>query len=120
MFRASFVHQDLIGRNLRFLSGMDVVDLSHYETIVLPKVLQQIVNCRDPLAQHYLMTALIQAFPDEYHVATLSSLAESILQLNENVNIAEVRQARWLARWLARFVVSLSPSPLPPGLSSRF
>lgn len=80
---------------------MDVVDLSHYEETVLPKVLQQIVNCRDPLAQHYLMTALIQAFPDEYHVATLNSLAKSILELSESVNIAEVK-SEWLGRGWAR------------------
>ncbi|KAK1441602.1 hypothetical protein QVD17_07626 [Tagetes erecta] len=34
----------------------------------------KVVNCKDELAQHYLMDCLIQVFLDEYHLQTLETL----------------------------------------------
>ncbi|KAL0360522.1 UNVERIFIED_CONTAM: Vacuolar protein sorting-associated protein 35B [Sesamum radiatum] len=41
----------------------------------------QIVNCKDELAQYYLMDCIIQVFPDEYHLQTLETLLGACPQL---------------------------------------
>lgn len=49
-----------------------------YQTKVLPRVLEQIVGCREQLAQQYLMEAISQVFPDEYHLQCLDQLLEAL------------------------------------------
>lgn len=41
----------------------------------------QVVNCKDDLAQYYLMDCIIQVFPDEYHLQTLETLLNACPQL---------------------------------------
>ena len=38
---------------------------------VLPQILEQVVNCKDSIAQQYLMECVAQVFPVEFHVPTL-------------------------------------------------
>ena len=52
--------RELVGRNLVVLSQLDGVTLEIYKSTVLPRVLEQIVNCKDEIAQFYLMDAVIQ------------------------------------------------------------
>ncbi|KAG2313396.1 hypothetical protein Bca52824_024953 [Brassica carinata] len=40
-----------------------------------------VVNCKDELAQYYLMECIIQVFPDEYHLQTLETLLAASTQL---------------------------------------
>jgi len=80
----------LIGKNIARLSQLEGVDLSAYTRVVLPRLLEQIVNCRDVLAQQYLMECVIQVFPDEYHLRTLDSLLATISQLQSGVNIKTI------------------------------
>ncbi|CAI0435598.1 unnamed protein product [Linum tenue] len=63
-----------VGKNLHILSQLDGVDLEVYRENVLPRVLEQVVNCKDELAQYYLMDCIIQVFPDEYHLQSLETL----------------------------------------------
>ena len=55
------------------MSQLDNVDLDIYKQNVLPGVLEQVVSCRDAIAQEYLMECIIQVFPDEMHLATLNN-----------------------------------------------
>lgn len=41
----------------------------------------QVVNCKDDLAQYYLMECIIQVFPDDYHLQTLETLLSACPQL---------------------------------------
>lgn len=41
---------------------MEGVDLATYKELVLPRILEQIINCKDVLAQEYLMDIVIQVF----------------------------------------------------------
>ena len=85
----------LVGTNLMQLSKLEGVDLAVYsETVrlgffaswglslkrhlvgfaceqVLPQILEQVVNCKDAIAQQYLMECLAQVFPVEFHIPTL-------------------------------------------------
>ncbi|XP_022739703.1 vacuolar protein sorting-associated protein 35A-like isoform X2 [Durio zibethinus] len=61
-----------------------------YKDTVLPRVLEQVVNCKDELAQYYLMDCIIQVFPDEYHLQTLDVLLGAFPQLQPTVDIKTV------------------------------
>lgn len=50
----------LVGTNLVRLSQLDGVDLDLYQRIILPSILEQVVNCKDVIAQEYLMEVIIQ------------------------------------------------------------
>lgn len=94
---------------------MEGVDLDMYKDIVLPRVLEQVrnvqfpftillscltchfhsnghtyalqvVNCKDEIAQFYLMECIIQVFPDEYHLQTLDVLLGACPQLQVGNN----------------------------------
>ncbi|XP_059459825.1 vacuolar protein sorting-associated protein 35B-like isoform X2 [Corylus avellana] len=82
--------RDLVGKNLHVLSQIEGVDLEMYKDTVLPRVLEQIVNCKDELAQYYLMDCIIQVFPDEYHLQTLETLLSACPQLQPTVDIKTV------------------------------
>lgn len=50
----------LVGTNLVRLSQLEGVDLDLYSRVILPSVLEQVVNCKDVIAQEYLMEVVIQ------------------------------------------------------------
>ncbi len=50
-------------------------------------MLDQITSCRDDLAQLYLMQALIQGFPDRFHLGTLETLLGVLPQLQPGVKV---------------------------------
>lgn len=56
----------------------------------------QVINCKDELAQYYLMDCLIQVFPDEYHLQTLETLLGACPQLQVHNNIPCSRQTKQL------------------------
>ncbi|KAM7520062.1 hypothetical protein LguiB_019024 [Lonicera macranthoides] len=82
--------RDLVGKNLHVLSQIEGIDLEMYRETVLPRVLEQVVNCKDELAQYYLMDCIIQVFPDEYHLQTLEILLGACPQLQPSVDIKTV------------------------------
>ncbi|KAL9273828.1 Vacuolar protein sorting-associated protein 35B-like protein [Drosera capensis] len=82
--------RDLVGKNLHILGQIEGVDLEMYRDVVLPRVLEQVVNSKDDLAQHYLMDCIIQVFPDEYHLQTLDILLAACSQLQPTVDIKTV------------------------------
>eukprot|EP00198_Chlamydomonas_reinhardtii_P000706 XP_001690041.1 subunit of retromer complex [Chlamydomonas reinhardtii] len=79
--------QDLVGKNLTYLSQLDGLSFELYRDQVLPRVLDQITSCKDDLAQLYLMQALIQGFPDRFHLGTLESLLGVLPQLQPGVKV---------------------------------
>lgn len=80
--------QLLVGSNLVRLSQL--VDLHTYQTAILHPLLEQIVQCRDVLAQEYLLEVMIQVFPDEYHLHTLDQFLSATARLNPNVNVKAI------------------------------
>ncbi|XWS45573.1 hypothetical protein CRYUN_Cryun15aG0148200 [Craigia yunnanensis] len=102
--------RDLVGKNLHVLSQIEGIDLDMYKDTVLPRVLEQVVNCKDELAQYYLMDCIIQVFPDEYHLQTLDVLLGAFPQLQPTVDIKTV-----LSRLMERLsnYAALSADVLP-------
>ena len=82
--------RDLVGKNLLVLTQLEGMDLELYKNTVLPRVLEQVVNCKDEIAQPYLMDAIVQVFPDEFHLQTLEKLLEACPSLRPNVKVGNV------------------------------
>ncbi|XP_046737836.1 vacuolar protein sorting-associated protein 35 isoform X3 [Diprion similis] len=80
----------LVGTNLVRLSQLETVTLDKYKKLVLPGILEQVVSCRDAIAQEYLMECIIQVFPDEFHLQTLNAFLKSCAELQNGVNVKNI------------------------------
>jgi vacuolar protein sorting-associated protein 35 len=83
----------LVGTNLVRLSQLEGLDVNEYKASVLPQILEQVVSCKDTIAQSYLLDCTIQVFPDEFHLATLEPFLQSFPQLKEKVNVRTILEA---------------------------
>ena len=50
----------LVGTNLVRLGQLEGLDMEMYTKSIMPALLEQIVNCKDVIAQEYLMEVVIQ------------------------------------------------------------
>jgi vacuolar protein sorting-associated protein 35 len=82
--------QQTVGENINRLSNLNGVTFEIYKSIVLPRILDIVVICKDTMAQQYLMECVIQAFPDEYHLQTLEQLLDTTSNLNVDVDIKNI------------------------------
>ncbi|THX94441.1 vacuolar protein sorting-associated protein 35, partial [Aureobasidium pullulans] len=80
--------QLLVGSNLVRLSQL--VDLEAYKSSILQPLLEQVVQCRDVLAQEYLLEVITQVFPDEFHLHTLDQFLSATARLNPHVNVKAI------------------------------
>lgn len=80
--------QLLVGSNIVRLSQL--VDLEAYKSTILGPLLEQVVQCRDVLAQEYLLEVITQVFPDEYHLHTLDKFLGAVSRLNPHVNVKSI------------------------------
>lgn len=80
--------QLLVGNNIVRLSQL--VDLANYKNGILAPLLEQVVQCRDVLAQEYLLEVIIQVFPDEFHLYTLDQFLAAVSRLNPHVNVKAI------------------------------
>ncbi|KAJ5235596.1 uncharacterized protein N7469_004764 [Penicillium citrinum] len=78
----------LVGSNIVRLSQL--VDLETYKTGILQALLEQVVQCRDVLAQEYLLEVITKVFPDEFHLHTLDQLLSAIARLNPHVDLKKI------------------------------
>ena len=98
--------RDLVGKNLLVLTQLEGMTLDLYKGTVMPRVLEQVINCKDDIAQPYLLDALIQVFPDEFHVQTLDAFLEACPLLKPTVKIGNV-----LASLMERLASSAQDNP---------
>ena len=99
----------LVGTNLVRLSQLEGVDLGLYQRTILPSILEQVVSCKDVIAQEYLMEVVIQVrciclascflsykrffsqvFTDEFHLHSLGPFLSATAQLHPKVNIKSI------------------------------
>ncbi|KAJ3300681.1 Vacuolar protein sorting-associated protein 35 [Borealophlyctis nickersoniae] len=80
----------LVGSNLVRLSQLEGLDLDMYKSMVLPSILEEIVSCRDVIAQEYLMEVIIQVFHDDFHLRSLDAFLSATAQLQRNVNVKQI------------------------------
>ncbi|ELU14760.1 hypothetical protein CAPTEDRAFT_161426 [Capitella teleta] len=101
----------LVGTNLVRLSQLENMDVDTYKKNVLPCILEQVVSCKDAIAQEYLMECIIQVFPDEFHLQTLSSFLRACADLHPDVNVKNIIIA--LIDRLAQFAMKEEGSGIP-------
>ncbi|RIA86326.1 vacuolar protein sorting-associated protein 35 [Glomus cerebriforme] len=80
----------LVGTNLVRLSQLEGVDLLLYQKTILPAILEQVINCKDIIAQEYLMEVIIQVFHDDFHLRTLGPYLSATAQLHPKVNVKQI------------------------------
>ncbi|SPO37012.1 related to vacuolar protein-sorting protein VPS35 [Pseudozyma flocculosa] len=104
----------LVGTNLVRLSQLEGVDLDMYQRTILPSILEQVVNCKDVIAQEYLMEVVIQVFPDDFHLRTLGPFLSACAALHPKVNIKQIVIALIdrLAAYAAREAENDSPEEI--------
>lgn len=82
--------QLIVGSNILRLAELDGVDANVFDERVLPLLLEQVVQCRDWLAQEYLLDVITQAFPAEFHFDTLSKYLSVIQKLSPQASRRKV------------------------------
>lgn len=80
----------LVGSNLVRLSQLEGITLDIYKQRILPDLLEQIINCKDLIAQEYLMEAIIQVFQDDFHLRTLTPFLASIANLHPTLSTKNI------------------------------
>uniref|UniRef100_A0A7S4UC97 Vacuolar protein sorting-associated protein 35 n=1 Tax=Guillardia theta TaxID=55529 RepID=A0A7S4UC97_GUITH len=100
----------LVGTNLVRLSNLEGIDADMYKTQVLPRILEQVISCKDQIAQQYLMEVIIQVFPDEFHLRTLEEFLATCPQLQSGVDVKAILVA--LMNRLAAFAKA-EPAQIP-------
>ena len=78
--------KQLVGSNIQRISMLHGLDIGHYKEIIMPKIIEQIFACKEPLAQYYIIEIITQVFPVEFHVETLSKLFEVLTRLEDDVS----------------------------------
>ena len=79
-----------VGENIIRLGHLEGMTYDIYRSVVLPKILEIVVICKDTMAQQYLMDCIIQVFPDEYHLQSLEQLLDTTSNLNPAVDIKSI------------------------------
>lgn len=80
----------LVGTNLHRLSDLEGLDVDLYKANVLPRILEQITNCKDAIAQEYLMEIIVQVFPSEFHLRTLELYLSTCSTLDDKVDVKSI------------------------------
>ncbi|KAJ5808226.1 hypothetical protein N7474_009495 [Penicillium riverlandense] len=100
----------LVGSNIVRLSQL--VDLEGYKSGILQALLEQVVQCRDVLAQEYLLEVITKVFPDEFHLHTLDLLLSAIAKLHPHVDLKKI--VIGLMDRLSSFAARESEAPAEP------
>ena len=80
----------LVGASLVRLSQLDGMTKSFYTEKVLPKILEQVIESRDTMAQQYLLDCTVQVFPDDFHLGSLQVLLSTCSQTQKTVDLRPV------------------------------
>ena len=80
----------LVGTNLVRISQLETINVDLYENLVLPKLLEQVVNCNDAIAQEYLMECIIQV------------TARKIARWTAAISLNECFPRQGVSRWVSR------------------
>lgn len=83
----------LVGANLVRLSQLEGLTVHEYKASVLPKILEEVMSCKDNIAQTYLMDCVIQVFPDDFHLSTLADVLQACSSLKEKVNVRNILES---------------------------
>lgn len=64
----------LVGSNLTRLAKLDGLTYLFYDSMLLPRLLREVRECKEKTAQAYILDILFQVFPVEWHLASLQQI----------------------------------------------
>ncbi|KAL8274806.1 hypothetical protein Esti_001281 [Eimeria stiedai] len=104
----------LVGSALVRMAQLEGMSVEFYKSQALPAILQQIMACKDTLAQQYLLDCVVQVFSDECHLQTLDLLLAETANVQKGVALKPV-----LVNLLNRLTSFLQANPeaLPQDIS---
>ena len=70
--------QTVVGSSILRLSQLEAVDIKTFTSEIMPEMLNQVVQCRDKLAQEYVLDIIVQAFPVEFHLESLEMFLQCL------------------------------------------
>lgn len=82
--------ETVVGSNILRLSQLEIVDIRTFTSDILPEMLKQVVQCRDMLAQEYVLDAIVQTFPAEFHLDTLELFLGCLSHLSPETSVAQI------------------------------
>jgi vacuolar protein sorting-associated protein 35 len=77
----------LVSFNLVRLSEIEGMSAGLYRAALVDQVLDLVTNCKDRIAQQFLLDVLINVFPSQYHLATLDKLFSCFEHLEAGVDL---------------------------------
>ena len=77
----------LVGENIIRLSSLSGLNLNLYQKYVLPKIINLLIESKDPLNQQYLMECIIFAFPNDYNIYCMSIILDTCTKLLSIVDV---------------------------------
>ena len=77
----------LIGTNIQRISALRGLNIHNYSTIILSFIAKHVELCEDSLAQEFILQSIIQAFPEDYHIATIDELFAMFGKVEQGVKI---------------------------------
>ncbi|KAL8445098.1 hypothetical protein Emag_005205 [Eimeria magna] len=80
----------LVGSALVRMAQLEGMSVEFYKMQALPAILQQIMACKDTLAQQYLLDCVVQVFSDECHLQTLDLLLAETANVQKGVALKPV------------------------------
>lgn len=80
----------LIGTNIQRISALRGLNIHNYSTIILPFISKHVELCEDSLAQEFILQSIIQAFPEDYHIATIDELFSMFGKVEQGVKILNI------------------------------
>lgn len=82
--------ETIVGSSILRLSQIDAIGVSMFKDEILPSILEQIIQCRDKLAQEYLLDIIVQVFPAEFHLDTLETYLKSLEYVHKNTSVSTI------------------------------
>jgi len=80
----------VVSENIVRLSSLESVNVEVYQSLVLPRLLALVHNCKDSYSQQHIMDCIIQVFPYEYHVRTVSYILDTCSGLHNTVDAGAI------------------------------
>lgn len=82
--------ETIVGSSILRLSQIDAIGVSLFRDEILPSILEQIIQCRDKLAQEYLLDIIVQVFPAEFHLDTLETYLKSLEYVHKDTSVSVI------------------------------
>ncbi|XP_049851819.1 vacuolar protein sorting-associated protein 35-like [Schistocerca gregaria] len=80
----------LVGRNISILASLEGLTFEIYSASVLPKLLNQIIACQDPIIQTDLIFIIIQTVDAEWHLRSLEKIIKTIGLFDHQIELKSI------------------------------